>query len=43
MKKQELKQSIGVNVFKDGSVATKKKKPTIQELDLKTRNIIQDQ
>lgn len=42
MKKQELKQSIGVNVFKDGSVATKKK-PTIQELDLKTRNIIQDQ
>lgn len=24
MKKQELKQSIGVNVFKDGSVATKK-------------------
>lgn len=25
MKKQELKQSIGVNVFKDGSVATKKK------------------
>ncbi|SGV58793.1 Uncharacterised protein [Staphylococcus aureus] len=25
MKKQELKQSIGVNVFKDGSVVTKKR------------------
>ncbi|HFN8767241.1 TPA: staphylococcal enterotoxin type S [Staphylococcus aureus] len=47
--KIDQKNSIGVNVFKDGSqqkgfmITTDKKEPTIQELDLKTRKVIQNQ
>lgn len=48
-KKIDQKNSIGVNVFKDGSqqkgfmITIDKKEPTIQELDLKTRKVIQNQ
>ncbi|MFS4763580.1 exotoxin beta-grasp domain-containing protein [Staphylococcus aureus] len=47
--KLDQKQSIGVNVFKDGTqqksfvITTEKRNPTIQELDLKTRNVMQNQ
>lgn len=46
---KQQKKSIGINVFKNGFqqkgfvITTAKIKPTAQELDLKTRNNIQNQ